>query len=178
MTIESSSVESRHSLDLLCQLADTLKAEGLGLQLFHHHKGVSVQAWEITRAPDPYSYCTSIMELSSRLATLLLSVTSNNKTLLNHQDPLKDLLCRFIEKWSFHQDSFLGKRAGLIGIFSGAHQESIPWDSTVKTVSDITKTTIKSKNHLQVTIKPIKLEYKANGNVQNTTALAVYAQIK
>ena len=164
-TIESSSVESRYSLDLLRQLADTLEAESLGLQLFHRHTGTGVQAWEITSASDPYSCCTSITGLSSRLTTLLISVTSENKTLLNHQDPLKDPMCRFSDKWSFYPDTFLGKRAGPIGIFSGTHPKSISWDSTAKTVSDITKKSINSNNHLQVTIKPIKLDYKDNGNV-------------
>ena len=166
-------------MELLCQLADNLEAEGLNLKISHLHKGVSVQAREVTNSSDRYSHCSSITGFTSRLTTLLLSVTSDNKQQLNHKDRLKDLSCRFTENWSFHPDLFLGKRTGLVGIFSGAHLEIISWDdSMVKTVSGMTKEAIMSNNHLQVTIKPINLENKANGNVRNTMAIAVYAPIE
>ena len=95
---ENSSVESRHSLDLLRTLANNLEAKSKGLQLFHHHRGVGVQAQEITSESDPYAYCTSIMDLSSKIITLLLLVTSDNNTLLNQGDPLKDILLCSREK--------------------------------------------------------------------------------
>ena len=94
MTIESSSgenssVESRHPLYLLRTLANNLEAKSKGLLLFRHHRGVGVQAQEITSDFDLYAYCTSIMGLLSKITTLLLWVTSDNNTLLNHRDPLK-----------------------------------------------------------------------------------------
>ena len=111
MTIESSSgknssVESRHPLDLLHTLANNLEAKSKGLQLFHCRNGGRVQAQEITSESNPYDYCTSIMGLSSKITTLLLLVTSDNNTLLNHQDPLKDLSLRFREECSFCPDIF------------------------------------------------------------------------
>ena len=110
MTIESSSVESRHPLDLLRTLPNNLEAKSKGLQLFYHHRGVSVQAQEITSNSELYDYCTNNMGLLLKITTLLLLVTSDNNTHLNHQDPLKDLLLYSNgEKWSFHPDTFLGK---------------------------------------------------------------------
>ena len=140
-TIESSSVESRQSLDLLCHIADTLEVKGLGLQLLHWRRRVGVLARDITSKSNLYACCASITGLSSKLTTLLLSVTSDNNALLNHQSPLKDLSLRFSDKWSLYPDTFLGKQAGLIGIFSRVHLESITWESTAKTVSEITTTT-------------------------------------
>ena len=47
-----------------------------------------------------------------------------------------------------------------------------------KTVSELTTTTTKSNTHIQVQMKPIRMEYQINDNVCNTTALTVYAQIE
>ena len=58
------------------------------------------------------------------------------------------------------------------------HLESIAWDLRVKTVSNITNTTINSHNHIKVTIKPFDMEYKDNDNVRKTMKLAVYASIE
>ena len=145
---------------LFRQLADKLEAEGLDLKISHLHKGVSVQTGEITSLSDLYSYCSSITGLTSRTTSLLFSVTSDNNQLLSHKDPLKDLLYRFTEKWSFYPDTFLGKRSRLIRIFSGVHPDSVPWDSTAKIESDTTKKGMKCSTHLQVTIKPFSLDFK------------------
>ena len=82
------------------------------------------------------------------------------------------------ETWSFHLDAFLEKRSGLIGIFNGVHLESIAWELTAKTMSEVTTTTTKSNTHIQVQMKPIRMEYQINDNECNTTALAVYAPIE
>ena len=118
------------------------------------------------------------MGLSPKITTLLLSVTSNNNTLLNHRNPLKDLPLCFREKWSFYPDTFLVKRSGLIGIFSGVHPESIAWELMAKTVSEITTTTNKSNTNIQVKMKPIRMDYQMNDNECSTMALAVYAPIE
>ena len=155
---ENSSVESRHSLDLLRTLANNLEAKSKGLQLFHRHRVLGVQAQEITSDSELCDYCTSIMGLSSKATALLLSVTSDNNTLLNHQDPLKDRTLSFGGKnWSFYPDMFLGKQSGLIGIFSGVHLESIAWELTAKTMSELTTTTAKSNTNIQVKMKPIRM---------------------
>ena len=107
---ESSSVESRHPLDLLRTLANNLEAKSKDLHLFHKHRGVGLQAQEITSESNQYAYCSSIIGLSLKITTLLLSVTSDNNTLLNHRDPLKDRTLSINgKKRSFYPDTFLGK---------------------------------------------------------------------
>ena len=184
MTIESSSagsssVESRHPLDILRTLANNLETKDIGLHLFHCHREVGVQARDTTSKSNPYAYCTSITGLSLKLTTLQLSVTPDKNTMLNNRDPLKTrTLSVSGEKWSFYPDKSLGKRTEVIGIFSGVHPASITWELTAKTVSEITTTTTKNNTNIQVQMKPIRMDYTTNYNICNTTALTVYAPIE
>ena len=59
--VESYKIESHNAFELLRQLADNIKADSLKLKGFHHQRGNSMQAREITSLSNPYSYCTSIM---------------------------------------------------------------------------------------------------------------------
>ena len=56
--------------------------------------------------------------------------------------------------------------------------KSIAWESTAKTMSEITTTTSKSNTNIQVKMKPIRMDYRTNDNECSTTAFALYAPIK